>query len=175
MEVIIKKRNFINEQIRDREVKVIADDGTQLGVLELDEAIEIAKSKKMDLVLVASNTKPKVCKIMDYGKYLFDQSKKEKANRRQAKVSEQKEVRISSNIADHDLNHKAKLASDFLKKDHKVKVTMRLKGREMQKKDLAFKVMDNMLEKIGEDLAVVEKKPFLMGRTIQMILSKNKK
>lgn len=175
LEVIIKKRHFINEQIRERKVKVISEDGTQLGVISIEEALNIAREKELDLVLVGANANPKVCKIMDYGKFLFEQSKKEKANKKQSKATELKEVRISTNIADHDLTHKAKMVSDFLKKDHKVKVTMRLKGREMQKKELAFQVMDDMLEKIDEELVTIEKKPFLMGRTIQMILSKNKK
>lgn len=175
LEVIIKKRHFINNDIIANEVKVIAEDGEQLGVLKLDEAIEIAESRSLDLVLVGQNVNPKVCKIMDYGKYLFEQTKKEKANKRQAKAAEIKEIRISTNIAENDLNHKAKLAKDFIEKDHKVKITMRLKGREMQKKDIAFAVMDSMYKKIGEENAIIEKKPFLMGRTIQMILSKNKK
>lgn len=175
LEVIIKKKHFINEEIRANEVKVIAETGEQLGVLKIEEALEISEEKNLDLVLVGPNAKPKVCKIMDYGKFLFEQSKREKANKRQAKVAEIKEIRVSSGIAENDLNHKAKLVKDFLEKDHKVKITMRLKGREMQKKDIAFAVMDSMFEKIGEENAIIEKKPFLMGRNIQMILSKNKK
>lgn len=175
LEVIIKNKHFINEDIIADKVKVISENGEQLGILDLDEAIEIAQSKKMDLVLVGMNANPKVCRIMDYGKFLFEQSKREKANRRLSKANEMKEIRISSNIAEHDINHKAKLVKDFIEKDHKVKITMRLRGREMQKKELAFEVMDEMLKAIGEDLVEVEKKPFLMGRTIQMILSKNKK
>nr|WP_276572124.1 translation initiation factor IF-3 [Crassaminicella indica] len=160
----------INEEIRDREVRLIDMDGTQLGVISGKKALEIAMQKRLDLVKIAPQAKPPVCKIMDYGKYKFEQSKKEKEAKKKQKVINVKEVRLSLNIEQHDLGVKANNAIKFLSKGDKVKVTLRFKGREMGYSKLGYDVMDKFAQLISE-VGTVEKKPNLEGRNMTMFLA----
>ncbi|QXM06356.1 translation initiation factor IF-3 [Crassaminicella indica] len=166
----IIKELEINEEIRDREVRLIDMDGTQLGVISGKKALEIAMQKRLDLVKIAPQAKPPVCKIMDYGKYKFEQSKKEKEAKKKQKVINVKEVRLSLNIEQHDLGVKANNAIKFLSKGDKVKVTLRFKGREMGYSKLGYDVMDKFAQLISE-VGTVEKKPNLEGRNMTMFLA----
>jgi translation initiation factor IF-3 len=161
----------INRQIKEKEVQVIGEDGEKIGVLPLDEAISIAEGKNLDLVLVAPNAKPVVCKIMNYGKYKFEQAKKEKESRKNQKAVEMKEVRVSSNIGEHDFNFKSKNARGFLEAGNKVKFTLRFRGRELNNVKAGEVILNKFAESLS-DIATVEKKPFLEGKTMFVILSK---
>ena len=121
----------INRQIKEKEVQLIGADGERLGVLSLDKAIEIAEEKNLDLVLVAPNAKPVVCKLMNYGKYKFEQAKKEKESRKNQKTVELKEIRVTPNIGEHDFAFKSKNARSFLESGNKVKFTVRFRGKEL--------------------------------------------
>ena len=129
--VSIKQELPINERIRAKEVQLIDDEGQKLGVKSLSEALDIAYDKKLDLVLVAPNTNPPVCKIMNYGKYKFEQAKREKEAKKKQKVYEVKEIRVTPNTEEHDFNFKAKNARKFLEDGCKVKITVRFRGREL--------------------------------------------
>ena len=122
---------MINEQIRDKEVRLISEEGEQLGIVSVKEAMKLAKEANLDLVKIAPSAKPPVCKIIDYGKYKYEMTRKEKEARKKQKVTEVKEIRLSPNIDSNDLNTKANMARKFLKKGDKVKVTLRFRGREM--------------------------------------------
>jgi translation initiation factor IF-3 len=161
----------INRQIKEKEVQVIGEDGEKIGILPLDEAISIAEEKNLDLVLVAPNAKPVVCKIMNYGKYKFEQAKKEKESRKNQKAVEMKEVRVSSNIGEHDFNFKSKNARGFLEAGNKVKFTLRFRGRELNNVKAGEVILNKFAESLS-DIATVEKKPFLEGKTMFVILSK---
>lgn len=167
---IISKENQINEEIRDKELRVIDSDGTQLGIMSLDEAMNLAIEKKLDLVNIAPTAKPPVCKILDYGKYRYELQKKEKEAKKKQKITEVKEIRLSTFIEEHDLSVKAKNAAKFLKEGDKVKVSLRFKGRE---KDYASKGQDVMAKFVEfiSDSGVVEKKPEFEGRSLIMILA----
>ena len=167
----IKQELPINGQIRAREVQLIGDEGEKLGVVSLKEALEIAEEKKLDLVLVAPNSKPPVCKIMNYGKYKFEQAKKEKESRKNQKAVEMKEIRVSSNIGEHDFNFKSKNARGFLESGNKVKFTLRFRGRELNNVKAGEAILSKFAESL-EDIATVEKKPFLEGKTMFVILNK---
>lgn len=163
----------INEEIREKEVRLVDDEGNQLGVVPKNQAIDLAISKKLDLVNVAPNAKPPVCRIMDYGKYRYEQEKKEKEARKKQKVINVKELRFSPNIEDHDLNTKANRAIDFLKNGDRVKVSVRFRGREMGHTDLGREVLDKFYDLISE-YGVVDKKPKMEGRSLVMFLSERK-
>ena len=163
----------INEEIREKEVRLVDDEGNQLGVVPKMQAIDLAISKKLDLVNVAPNAKPPVCRIMDYGKYRYEQEKKEKEARKKQKVINVKELRFSPNIEDHDLNTKANRAIDFLKNGDRVKVSVRFRGREMGHTDLGREVLDKFYDLISE-YGVVDKKPKMEGRSLVMFLSERK-
>ena len=168
--LIISRENQINEEIRDKELRVIDSDGTQLGIMGLDEAMKLAFEKKLDLVNIAPTAKPPVCKILDYGKYRYELQKKEKEAKKKQKITQVKEIRLSTYIEEHDLVVKAHNAAKFLKEGDKVKVSLRFKGRE---KDYASKgqaVMAKFVEVISE-VGVVEKKPEFEGRSLIMILA----
>ncbi|MDF2655715.1 MAG: translation initiation factor [Bacillota bacterium] len=168
--LIISKENQINEEIRDKELRVIDSDGTQLGIISLDEALNLAFEKKLDLVNIAPTAKPPVCKILDYGKYRYELQKKEKEARKKQKITQVKEIRLSTFIEEHDLVVKANNAVRFLKEGDKIKVSLRFKGRE---KDYASKgqaVMAKFAEVVAE-VGVVEKKPEFEGRSLIMILA----
>jgi len=166
----ISKENQINEQIRDKEVRVIDADGTQLGVMPTKQALELAIEKKLDLVNVAPSAKPPVCKILDYGKYRYEMQKREKEAKKKQKVTEVKEIRVSTFIEKHDLQVKANNAAKFLKNGDKVKVSLRFKGREKGYANIGEEVMNTFAEAIAE-VGVIEKKPMLEGRSMIMILA----
>ena len=167
----IKQELPINGQIRAREVQLIGDEGEKLGVVSLKEALEIDKEKKLDLVLVAPNSKPPVCKIMNYGKYKFEQAKKEKEAKKKQKTVEVKVIRITPNIEEHDFGFKAKNARKFIEDGNKVKITVRFKGREVNNSKLGEDVLNKFIENL-EDIASVDKKPKLEGRNMFIMLSK---
>ena len=172
MEVFyIKQELPINGQIKAKEVQLISDEGEKLGVISLQEALEKAEDKKLDLVLVAPNVNPPVCKIMNYGKYKFEQAKKEKEAKKKQKVLEIKEIRITPNIEEHDFGFKSKNARKFLEDGNKVKITVRFKGREVNNVKLGENVLEKFIQEL-EDISVVEKKPKLEGRNMFTILSK---
>ena len=168
--VISSKENQINEEIRDKEVRVIDSDGTQLGVMPTSKALEIAFEKKLDLVNVAPGAKPPVCKILDYGKYKYEQQKREKEAKKKQKITQVKEIRLSTFIEAHDLLVKANNAAKFLKDGDKVKVSLRFRGREKGYANVGEKVMTTFAEAVSE-VGQVEKKPLLEGRNMTMILA----
>ena len=168
---IIKQELPINRQIKEKEVQVIGETGEKIGVLPLEQAVAMAEEKNLDLVLVAPNAKPVVCKIMNYGKYKFEQAKKEKESRKNQKAVEMKEIRVSSNIGEHDFNFKSKNARGFLESGNKVKFTLRFRGRELNNVKAGEAILTKFAESL-EDVATVEKKPFLEGKTMFVILSK---
>ncbi|HIT19746.1 MAG TPA: translation initiation factor IF-3 [Candidatus Fimivivens faecavium] len=160
----------INEEIRDKEVRVIDSDGTQLGILPTSEAQRISQEKNLDLVKIAPQATPPVCRIMDYGKYRFEQAKREKEAKKNQKVIEIKEVRLSLNIDTNDLNTKIGHAIRFLKDGDKVKVSIRFRGREMAHSQLGIGVMERFAQAIAE-YGVVEKPPKLEGRNMLMFIA----
>ena len=167
---IISKENQINEEIRDKELRVIDSDGTQLGIMSLDDAMNLAIEKKLDLVNIAPTAKPPVCKILDYGKYRYELQKKEKEAKKKQKITQLKEIRLSTFIEEHDLSVKANNAAKFLKEGDKVKVSLRFKGREKDYSSKGQAVMTRFVEAITES-GIVEKKPEFEGRSLIMILA----
>ena len=152
---------------------MIDDEGNQVGVTNTNQAIDMAASKKLDLVKVAPNAKPPVCRIMDYGKYRYDMEKKEKEARKKQKTINVKELRFTPNIEDHDLQTKANKAIDFLKNGDRIKVSVRFRGREMGHTDLGKEVLDKFVDLVSE-YGVVDKKPKMEGRNLVMFLSEKK-
>ena len=172
MEVFyIKQELPINEQIRAKEVQLIDDEGNKRGTISLQEALDIAYEKKLDLVLVAPNAEPPVCKIMNYGKYKFEQAKKEKEARKKQKTAELKEIRITPNIEQHDFEFKAKNARKFIEDGNKVKITVRFRGRELNYVKLGEETLNEFIEALS-DISIVEKKPLLEGKNMFIILAK---
>ena len=172
MEVFyIKQELPINEQIRAKEVQLIDEEGNKRGKISLQEALDIAYEKKLDLVLVAPNAEPPVCKIMNYGKYKFEQAKKEKEARKKQKTAELKEIRITPNIEQHDFEFKAKNARKFIEDGNKVKITVRFRGRELNYVKLGEETLNEFIEALS-DVSVVEKKPLLEGKNMFIILAK---
>lgn len=167
----IKQELPINRQIREKEVQLIGVDGEKLGVLSIDKAMELAEQNDLDLVLVAPNSSPVVCKIMNYGKYKFEQTKKEKESRKNQKAVEIKEIRVTPNIGEHDFNFKSKNARGFLEDGNKVKFTVRFRGRELNNVKLGEVILNKFAEDLAE-ISTVEKKPFLEGKTMFLILTK---
>ncbi|MDD6919751.1 MAG: translation initiation factor IF-3 [Eubacteriales bacterium] len=167
---IISKEAMINEEIRGTEFRVIADDGEQLGILSRDEALEAAERKNLDLVLISPNANPPVCKILDYGKYRYEMQKRAKEAKKKQKVTQVKEIRLSTFIEEHDINVKAKTAKKFLSDGDKVKVSLRFRGREMGHKDKGVEVMKAFAE-VCSDVADVEKNPKFEGRSLTMVLT----
>ena len=167
----IKQELPINEHIRANEVQVIDENGEKLGVLPLQDALNKAYEKKLDLVLVAPNNNPKVCKIMNYGKYKFEQSKKEKEARKKQKTFEIKEIRITPNIDKHDFDFKSKNAKKFLEDRNKVKITVRFRGRELNYVKQGEEVLNKFIEVLS-DVSVAEKRPILEGKNLFIILAK---
>ena len=167
---IAKLEHQLNEEIRDKEVRVIGAEGDQLGIMSSADAQKLAYEKDLDLVKIAPNAVPPVCKIMDYGKFRFEQMKKEKEARKNQHVVEIKEVRMSPNIDTNDFNVKLKNAQKFLKEGNRVKVTVRFRGREMAHTSIG----ETLLKQFGEacaEMATVEKNPKLDGRHMTMFLS----
>ena len=164
---------MINEQIRDREVRVIGADGTQLGIMSAREAFKLAQEAELDLVKIAPTAKPPVCKIIDYGKYRYEMARKEKEARKKQKTVEIKEVRLSPNIESNDLNTKINAARKFITKGDKVKVSLRFRGREMAHVQNSKHILDDFAEALSE-IATVEKAPMMEGRSMTMVLAEKR-
>ncbi len=164
---------MINGQIRDREVRVIGENGDQLGILPIKEAMRLAQEAELDLVKIAPKAQPPVCKIIDYGKYRYELARKEKEARKKQKIVEVKEVRLSPNIDTNDLNTKINNAKKFITKGNKVKVTLRFRGREMAHVQQSRHILDDFAG-ILADIAVVEKAPKLEGRSMSMVLTEKR-
>lgn len=164
------KELLINEQIREKEIRVVDADGQQLGIMSSKEAMGIAISKGLDLVNIAPQAKPPVCRIMDYGKYRYEQAKREKEARKNQKTIEVKEVRMSLNIDTHDFNTKVNAAKKFLKAGNKVKVSVRYRGRELAHPELGNGLLERFKDDCSE-VGVVEKQPKMEGRSLTMFIS----
>lgn len=160
----------VNEGIRAREVRLVGADGNQIGVKSKTEALEMARNANLDLVMVAPNAKPPVCRIMDYGKFRYEQQKKEKEARKNQKIVTVKEVRLSPNIEEHDFNTKLRNARKFLEKGDKVKASIRFRGRMITHSDIGKKVLEHLAEDC-KDIATVESKPKMEGRSMFLILA----
>ena len=161
---------MINGQIRDKEIRVIGEDGEQLGIMSPREAMKIAQEAELDLVKIAPKAQPPVCKIIDYGKYRYELARKEKEAKKKQKTVEVKEVRLSPNIETNDLNTKVNNAKKFISKGNKVKVTLRFRGREMAHMQQSKHILDDFAELLA-DVAVVEKPAKLEGRSMSMVLT----
>ena len=161
---------MINEQIRDREVRVISEDGEQLGIMSAKDAMKLAHEAELDLVKIAPKAQPPVCKIIDYGKYKYELTRKEKEAKKNQKPVEIKEVRLSPNIDTNDLNTKVNNAKKFIGKGNKVKVTLRFRGREMAHVQQSKHILDDFAAML-EDVATVEKPAKLEGRNMSMVLT----
>ena len=164
------KELLINEDIRDKEVRVIAADGSQLGIMDTREAQRLSIEQNLDLEKIAPQATPPVCRIMDYGKYRFEQAKREKEAKKNQKVIEIKEIRLSLNIDIGDLNTKVKQATKFLQEGNKLKVSIRFRGREMAHPEIGHEVMKKFTEAVAEH-GVVEKPPKLEGRHMLMFIA----
>lgn len=164
---------MINEQIREKEVRLIGENGEQLGVIATSEAMKMAEDAGLDLVKIAPTAKPPVCKIVDYGKFRYEQIRKDKEARKKQKTVEIKEIRMSPNIDTNDLNTKVNAARKFLLKGDKVKVTLRFRGREMAHMHSSRHILDEFAESMS-DIAVVEKAPKVEGRTMTMFLTEKR-
>ncbi len=167
---ISNKELQINDEIRDKELRVIGSDGEQLGLMSLSQALSLAEEKNLDLVKIAPQAKPPVCKVMDYGKYRFEQAKREKEAKKNQRIVEVKEIRLSLNIDTHDFNTKLNHAIKFLKNGDKVKVSIRFRGREMGHPQLGHETMKKFAEASAE-YANVEKASKLEGRNMLMFLA----
>ena len=161
---------MINGQIRDKEVRLIANDGEQLGVMSAREAQKLADEAGLDLVKISPKAKPPVCKIIDYGKYKYEQTRKEKLAKKKQKVIDVKEVRMSPNIDTNDLNTKINHAKKFLAKGARVKVTLRVRGRELAHVNASKYILDDFAKAL-EDVATIDKKPKFEGRSMTMFLA----
>jgi translation initiation factor IF-3 len=164
---------MINEQIRDKEIRLIGEDGEQLGIMSSKDAMKLAKDANLDLVKIAPTAKPPVCKIIDYGKYKYELARKDKEAKKKQKVTEVKEIRLSPNIDENDLNTKANQARKFLTHGDKVKVALRFRGREMAHTGSSKVILDNFFERL-QDVAVVEKPAKLEGRNMIMFLTEKR-
>lgn len=173
MEVSVISELMINEQIRDREVRLINADGEQLGVMSSKEAMKLAKEANLDLVKIAPNAKPPVCKIIDYGKYRYEMARKEKEAKKKQKVIEVKEIRLSPNIDVNDLNTKMNHARKFLQGGNRVKVSVRFRGRELAHTATGKVILDGFAEKLS-DVAVIDKPAKLEGKSMVMFLSEKR-
>lgn len=173
MNIAIKEMQ-INEEIRDKEIRVIAGDGEVIGIMSANEALKIAQERDLDLVKIAPQAKPPVCKIMDYGKYRFEQTKREKEARKNQHVVEIKEIRLSLNIDKHDFETKVNHARRFLESGNKVKISIRFRGREMAHPENGLVTMSNFSEACQE-FSTVEKPAKLEGRSMMMFLAPKSK
>jgi len=171
--IIIKEQHQINEDIRDKEIRLIAADGAQVGVVQLSEAMKLAAENEMDLVKISPNAVPPVCKIMNYGKFKFENAKKEKEAKKNQRIVELKEIWLSMTIDTNDLNVKAKQAQKFIESGNKVKVSIRMRGRQNAHSTLGIEVMNKFFELLSS-IAVMERRPLTEGRSIIMILNPQK-
>lgn len=164
---------MINEQIRDKEVRLVGEDGEQLGIMSAKDAMKIAREANLDLVKIAPQAKPPVCKVIDYGKYRYELARKEKEAKKKQKTMDVKEIRLSPNIDENDLNTKVGQARKFLAKGDKVKVALRFRGREVAHMGMSKQILDRFFEKL-EDIAVVEKPAKMEGRSMIMFLTEKR-
>ena len=164
---------MINAQIRDKEIRLIGENGEQLGIMSARDAMKMAKEAELDLVKIAPAAKPPVCKIIDYGKYRYEQARKEKEAKKKQKTIEVKEVRLSPNIDVNDLNTKVGAARKFIEKGNKVKVTLRFRGREMAHMQSSKHILDDFAEQL-KDVASVDKPPKIEGRNMTMFLTEKR-
>ena len=167
---ISKLQHELNEEIRDKEIRLIGANGDQLGIMSSADALALAEEKELDLVMISPAAKPPVCKIMDYGKFRFEQAKREKEAKKNQRVMEVKEIRMSPGIGDNDFNTKLKNGQKFLNDGDRVKVTVRFRGREMAHTDIGRARLHEFAEKCGE-VGVLDKEPKLEGRNMSMFLS----
>ncbi len=173
MSDIRKNELPINEEIKDKEIRLIDTDGTMLGILHIKEAQKLAYSKSLDLVKIVPNAVPPVCKIMDYGKSVFEQAKKEKEAKKNLKTVSLKEVRFSAKIEEHDFDFKCKNAYKFLQDGDKVKASIRFRGRELKYTALGEEILSKFADTV-KDVGVVEKPPKLEGKSMIMIVNPKK-
>ncbi len=164
---------MINEQIRDKEVRLVGEEGEPLGVVAISEAMKLAEEAGLDLVKIAPNAKPPVCKIVDYGKFKYEQLRKEKEARKKQKVIEIKEIRLTPNIDTNDLNTKINAARKFLTKGDKVKITLRFRGREMAHMNASRHILEEFAQSVS-DISNVEKAPKIEGRSMTMFLTEKR-
>lgn len=164
---------MINEQIRDKEVRLIGEEGEQLGVMSAREALKLAEEAGLDLVKIAPTAKPPVCKIVDYGKFKYEQTRKEKEAKKKQRTIEVKEIRLSPNIDTNDLNTKVNAARKFITKGDKVKITLRFRGREMAHMATSKHILDDFAQSLS-DVAVIEKAPKVEGRSMTMFLTEKR-
>ena len=164
---------MINEEIRDTEVRVIGEAGQQLGIMSAKEALALAEEAGLDLVKIAPTAQPPVCRIVDYGKFKYEQLRKEKEAKKKQKVTEVKEIRLSPNIDTNDLNTKMNAARKFLSKGDRVKVTLRFRGREMAHMNTSKHILDDFAQNLS-DVAVMEKAPKVEGRSMTMFLTEKR-
>jgi len=160
----------VNQEIRAREVRVIDTNGKQLGIMQTRDALRMAQDAKLDLVKVASNANPPVCKIMDYGKYRYEMSKREKEARKNQRVINVKEIRMNPNIDEHDFQVRVRNAIRFLKSGDKIKASIKFRGREITHNQLGREVLNRMADEL-KDLGVVERRPKMEGRNMFMIMA----
>ncbi|MEK6266174.1 MAG: translation initiation factor IF-3 [Clostridium sp.] len=171
MKTISKSKDFMmNDEIRAKEIRVLGPDGSALGILNTKDALILAEEKDLDLVMMSPTAKPPVCRIMDYGKFVYEQQKKEKEAKKKQKVVNLKEIRLSATIEDHDIAIKANNAKKFLLDEDKVKITIRFRGREIENSKVGHKILSSFVEKIG-DIYIVEKTARQEGRNMIMILA----
>ncbi|MEE0204330.1 MAG: translation initiation factor IF-3 [Oscillospiraceae bacterium] len=162
--------NQINEEIQEKEVRLIGEDGEQLGLMSSEEALRIAEEKDLDLVMISPAAKPPVCKVMDYGKFRFEQSKREKEAKKNQRVMDVKEIRMSPGIGENDFNTKLKNGQKFLTDGDRVKVTVRFRGREMAHTSIGETLLRDYAKKCSE-IANMDKEPKLEGRNMSLFLS----
>ena len=170
---ISKLDHQLNEDIRDKEIRLIGENGEQLGLMSARDAMKMAEDAGLDLVKIAPTAKPPVCKIVDYGKYKYEQIRKEKEAKKKQKVIEIKEIRLSPNIDTNDLNTKINAARKFLTKGDKVKITLRFRGREMAHMNSSRHILDDFAQSLS-DISVVEKAPKVEGRSMTMFLTEKR-
>jgi translation initiation factor IF-3 len=169
----INKGFLLNDEIAAKRVRVVPNDGDEAEIVSLERALKLAEEKELDLVMISPKANPPVCKIMNYGKFIYEQSKREKEARKKQKITNIKEVRLSPTIEEHDISIKAKNAKKFLLTGDKVKITIRFRGREAGHSFMGKKILDNFYSKL-EDISVIEKQPKLEGRNMIMTLSTKK-
>lgn len=170
---IIKQNNPINYEIREKEIRLISSEGEQLGIFSSKDALKMAEDQNLDLVMISPTAKPPVCRIMDYHKFTYEQSKKEKEAKKNQKVITLKEIRFSPNTEDHDISIKANKGREFLADGDKVKVTVRFRGREAAYAQNGYKILEKFAALL-EDVGVIEKPAKMEGRNMIMILTPKK-
>lgn len=166
----ISKDYLLNEEIREKEVRVISNNGEALGILPIKDALKAAEERELDLVLIAPTANPPVCKIMDFGKFIYEQTKKDKEAKKKQKVINIKEIRLSPTIEEHDINIKSNNARKFLLDGDKVKVTVRFRGREADYSHIGYEILNSFSSRL-EDVSIVEKPAKLEGKNMILILA----